>query len=451
MKILFCLHHFLPVAVAGTEVYVYQLAKNLQELGQEVVIVIPNFDSAVNDEYEYEGLRIIKYGENSIDDRRMILGFGKPKGLNNFSIILKKEKPDLVHFNELIAGRGPNVHHVKLVYELGLPIVLTTHLTYYSCSTGKLLIKNKIPCDGEILIGRCTACLLADKQVQGLKATVLESAGKLFFSLGINPLKFNNSLATAVGIPWLIKRKQNELKQLAGYCAAIVSPAKFYKTILALNEVPPEKLFFVSQGLGLVPAGTKAKYSKTSNTLNLVYAGRITKIKGLHLLLEAMQAFPASILKLTVYGGYDVQENYYEACKELAATLPNVYFKGQISSSELTEALPAYDVLCIPSLFEMSPLVIQEAFAAGVPVLASDVYGNAEQITDGANGWLFNFNDSLDLGKKLQMLLDNPHLIEEARKQLPALKSFKEVAMEYLAIYKNVMEKANEQNKEHSF
>lgn len=42
---------------------------------------------------------------------------------------------------------------------------------------------------------------------------------------------------------------------------------------------------------------------------------------------------------------------------------------------------------------EMSPLVIQEAFAARLPVIASNVYGNAEQITHGENGLLFNFND----------------------------------------------------------
>jgi glycosyltransferase involved in cell wall biosynthesis len=66
----------------------------------------------------------------------------------------------------------------------------------------------------------------------------------------------------------------------------------------------------------------------------------------------------------------------------------------------------------------MSPLVIKEAFAAGIPVLASNVYGNAEQINDGKNGWLFKFNDSDALKTKLQQLIDDPFLVEIAQKNL---------------------------------
>ena len=60
-----------------------------------------------------------------------------------------------------------------------------------------------------------------------------------------------------------------------------------------------------------------------------------------------------------------------------------------------------YDLLCVPSLSsEMSPLVIQEAFAAGIPVLASRGYGNIEQIRHGENGLVFNFNSADSLAIK---------------------------------------------------
>ena len=87
----------------------------------------------------------------------------------------------------------------------------------------------------------------------------------------------------------------------------------------------------------------------------------------------------------------------------------------------------------------MSPLVIQEAFAANVPVIASDVYGNAEQITHNENGWLFTFKDSDSLKLQLQQLINNPSLVEKAKNNIKPVKSFSTVASEYLIVYKKVL------------
>jgi glycosyltransferase involved in cell wall biosynthesis len=102
--------------------------------------------------------------------------------------------------------------------------------------------------------------------------------------------------------------------------------------------------------------------------------------------------------------------------------------------------LSSYDLLCLPSAFEMSPLVIQEAFTAGIPVLASNVYGNAEQITDGLNGWLFNCNDANDLEKKLQILINKPFMLAEATKHFPVLNTFTNVANDHLKLYGSIIQ-----------
>jgi glycosyltransferase involved in cell wall biosynthesis len=84
-------------------------------------------------------------------------------------------------------------------------------------------------------------------------------------------------------------------------------------------------------------------------------------------------------------------------------------------------------------------ILIALAFAASVPVIASNVYGNAEQITDGENGWLFNFNDSEDLKNKLQMLISNPALIDNAKSKIKLVKSFSKVAEEYQKLYDEIL------------
>ena len=140
MKIAFCLHHFLPTHIAGTEIYVFSLAANLQAMGVEALVVIPNFGSDSTEEYQQEGIRVIKYAENSLENRAMILGKTKPDGLKLFVEIVKSEQPDVVHFHELAPGRGFNIFHVQAVHQLQVPVVLTFHLSGYTCFKGSLMV-----------------------------------------------------------------------------------------------------------------------------------------------------------------------------------------------------------------------------------------------------------------------------------------------------------------------
>ena len=123
----------------------------------------------------------------------------------------------------------------------------------------------------------------------------------------------------------------------------------------------------------------------------------------------------------------------------------NIHWMGAIPAKEVIPTLSNYHVLCLPSTFsEMSPLVIQEAFAAGLPVIASDVYGNAEQINDDSNGWLFRFKDSKHLADKLKMLLNNLGMIEKARESFPEIYGFKDVAGEHIKLYSELINRSSE-------
>ena len=87
----------------------------------------------------------------------------------------------------------------------------------------------------------------------------------------------------------------------------------------------------------------------------------------------------------------------------------------------------------------MSPLVIQKAFEAKIPVLASDVYGNAKQIIHNKNGWFFKFNDQSSLINQLQQLMNNLELINTAKFNIKSVKSFELVAHKKLIVYKHVL------------
>lgn len=438
MKVVFCLHHFLPESVGGTEIYTFNLAKQLIQQNIEVVVLIPNLGVSSAEEYYYEGVRVIKYAENSVEDRAMILGKKKPDGLELFGELLKKERPSMVHFHELAPGRGISIFHVEKAYDLKIPVVITFHVPFYTCFKGSLIYKEDARCDGEIKIDKCTACVYHQKGITGLKASLFTKVAMGLFNLNINATRLNNSVGTALGFPFVIKKIKNDLLRLSFFAERIVVIAGWYKQVLERNKVPTEKITFIKQGLP-IQGNNKITPIEIKLPIRVVYMGRITQLKGLHLLIDAILQLPHEAINLDIYG-LESPDSYVLANKEKTKNAHNIKWKGRILPTEVISAFSGYHLLCLPSAFEMSPLVIQEAFAAGIPVLASDVYGNTEQIEDGLNGWLFRFNDSEDLCNKLKDLINDPLLITKAKSYLPELNTFQKVADDHLALYDSIIQ-----------
>ena len=100
---------------------------------------------------------------------------------------------------------------------------------------------------------------------------------------------------------------------------------------------------------------------------------------------------------------------------------------GAIPHDQIAQALASIDVLVVPSIWpENAPLVIQEAFLAGVPVVASRIGGIPEMVTDGRNGLLFQAGDAEDLARTLARLLHEPGLLESLRAGIPPVRSIEE-------------------------
>ena len=71
------------------------------------------------------------------------------------------------------------------------------------------------------------------------------------------------------------------------------------------------------------------------------------------------------------------------------------------------QELKHYDFLVLPSVFtEMFSLIIKDAFYEKLPVIASAAKGNKDAIKDGINGFLFNYDDAVDLGKTIDKAYD---------------------------------------------
>jgi glycosyltransferase involved in cell wall biosynthesis len=203
--------------------------------------------------------------------------------------------------------------------------------------------------------------------------------------------------------------------------------------------VKEDKISLIRQGLPFEETDNFiTTTAKRNNELRLIFVGRISSFKGVHLILDALEQMNSEKIFLDIYG-YDPMDQYSINQIKRMSMIRGVKWKVGIIAGNVVTKMKEYDALILASTFsEMSPLVIQEAYAAGIPVIASNVYGNAEQIEDGVNGWLFKFNDAEDLQQKLQMLIENPNMIREAKKYIPKVRSFSDVAKEYKFLYEEV-------------
>ncbi len=438
MKILQVLNHFLPQQTAGTEVYTWALSKQLQQRGVDVQVLIPNYKKTAPSDYEFDGLAVHKYAEPSVVDRSLIMGFRTPDGLRHFIAYLQEIKPDIVHFHELAGSNGITLQHIHAAKAYGAKVTMTFHLAGYSCKTGTLVYKGETLCDGVIDLQKCSVCYVHTRGYAGA-SPYLVYASSILHQFSVDASKWNNKIGTAFGTLPIIAKLKTDLNALVAACDRVVTITNWYKRVLLANGIEEEKISFIPQGLPLANALVPLKNEAAHQPLRLLFLGRINKFKGLHLLLEALKDIDPALVELYVYGNSD-DEAYESELRVKANQQKNIYWKGKLQQVDVVTTMQDHDVLCLCSTFsEMSPLVIQEAFAARINIIASKVYGNLEQIIHGFTGLLFNFNDVEDLRRQILKCINEPDLLKKISKNIAEPRSFEKVTDDYLELYKNLL------------
>ena len=163
--------------------------------------------------------------------------------------------------------------------------------------------------------------------------------------------------------------------------------------------------------------------------MRLGFLGSLMISKAPHVLLEAAALLPAGSVTVDLFGGhssYHGDQGYRQQLEPLLRR-GHVRVHGVIPHDQVPAALAAIDVLVVPSIWpENAPLVIQEAFIAGKPVVASRIGGIPEMVTDGVSGLLFCPGDAVDLSRSVGRLLNEPGLLERLRGGIPAVRRIDE-------------------------
>lgn len=140
--------------------------------------------------------------------------------------------------------------------------------------------------------------------------------------------------------------------------------------------------------------------------LLLLYVGRLSREKRLQDLQGVLQQIPASRLAL-------VGDGPYRAALERIFAGTNTVFTGRLSGADLSAAYASSDIFIFPSELETFGLVVVEAMAAGLPVVASRVGGVPDVITEGENGYSFAVGDVDAMIAGVQRIAATPQTLQK--------------------------------------
>jgi glycosyltransferase involved in cell wall biosynthesis len=202
-------------------------------------------------------------------------------------------------------------------------------------------------------------------------------------------------------------------KQIARFivarsCRVVVVSEDLRRKLIALC---PE----ASRKSTVIPMGVEANHGSfdlsCKSEPSILFIGRLTTIKGVDVLLEALREVGSARL---IIAGDGPERNRLE---QLAAQLSvNAEFVGQVNAATRDALLASSSVVVIPSHMladqrtEGMPVACLEAMAAGSPVIASRTGGLAEIIRDQHNGLLFGPGDARMLAEQLRRLLSDTAL-----------------------------------------
>ncbi|MCP4607488.1 MAG: glycosyltransferase family 4 protein [Planctomycetes bacterium] len=143
----------------------------------------------------------------------------------------------------------------------------------------------------------------------------------------------------------------------------------------------------------------------------IMFVGTLSWIKGTQYLIEAMNLVrqQEKDVMLIIIGDGNERQSLEQLVKALGLE-GFVTFMGRVPNQVIPEYMAAADVFSLPSLSEAFPLVILEAMASGLPVVATNVRGLSEIIKEEENGFLVESKNANQLAEKILVLLRNVQL-----------------------------------------
>ncbi|WP_444882621.1 glycosyltransferase [Microbulbifer sp. PSTR4-B] len=195
--------------------------------------------------------------------------------------------------------------------------------------------------------------------------------------------------------------REKYIKSIFNLVDIFVSPSHFLVERYKAWGIPEEKMVMIENGQPEIETPAPRPLAEGEGRGRFAFFGQINPFKGVDVLLEAFKLLPEDIQKkvhLDIHGANleGQTEAFQEKIHGLLEDLGDlVTLHGSYESHEIGRLMEQADWVIIPSVWwENSPMVIQEAFNHGRPLIGSDIGGMVEKITNGVNGYNFRSGSS---------------------------------------------------------
>jgi len=390
----------------GTEKFALNIALIMQKWGHNVKVITYSFyensfydeikGNLFSKEYLYQGIPVLAFKHKNIPpDIHFQL---QDESLERIAReIIQKEEPDIIHAGHLMR-MGEFILAAKM---LEVPYILT--LTDFWLICPKVILVNS---EGDLCTGPRLG-IICQKKCPELDGKFISTRLRISEHILLN-------------------------------AKTIISPSNFLASIFK-NELPCLPVQIINHGINLHKLRKNKKSYKKGDKIIFGYAGSLNPHKGVHVIIEAFRKIKNHNIGLKIYGSGDAL--YTNKLKEMAKD-NRIEFLGVYSENQIADVLENIDIIIIPSLwYENYPLILHEAFASNIPVLASNVGGMAEKVKDNINGYTFRISDSEHLKELIEKIIDNPELLNVLKHNIENIivPSIEQEAFAYEKLYRDLI------------
>jgi glycosyltransferase involved in cell wall biosynthesis len=447
MRVLHAIHDFLPRHHAGSELYAFHLCR-AQAARHEVAVLCAEYDPSRSHgeiaQREYEGLRVFELVNNWAFER-FEDSYRSPLVTRQMETVLDEFRPEILHVHNLL---NLSLELPALARRRGIPVVATLHDHTLSCPSGGQRVHTaEAHVCVEIDFERCSRCFaqspfaaqmaVGRRTAQAPMPQFALRAARAFRGRfpGAAAALAGRVARTSAPQPAEIERRLASALRVAESVDLFVAPSQALADEHRRLGFPAAKLRVSDYGFpALAGAGVRVARDPQA-PLVIGFVGTLVWHKGVHILLEAAARLPRDHFEIHVFGSLDTFPDYVASLRRLAHGLP-VRLRGGFEARDAARVYAELDLLVVPSLWpENSPLVIHEAFQAGVPVVGARVGGIPALLDEGRAGLLYDAFSPADLARALTSLLESRERLIELAARIPAVKPIAQDAAEWDAIY----------------
>ena len=443
MRVLLIVHGFPPVACGGTETYVADLAQALSRRPDVEVAVIAREGDPLRPELSIRTQQRGRVSVHLINNTFQTCesfedSYRLPALQPALATLVDDLSPDVVHIQHLTCLSTGLVEEIA---RRGIAVLATLNDYWWICHRGQLFDDGGRRCDGPGRDG-CKSCI---------PSAALAPSGAWRAGRRLRDLRFPGAQAFAAAAQGVLtasgtsrarqaasRARSEHMRAVCERVSLFLAPSRTLMERYQAFGIPAARLRPIDQGID-VSKFVEVPKTPRMGPLRVGFVGSLIPSKAPHVLLDAVEMLSPGAVSLDLIGTLGPYHGDLQYANALAGRLGLEAIRrvGPAPHERMGERLADLDVIVVPSVWiENAPFVIREAFAARVPVIASDLGGMAEMVRHGVDGLLFAAGDARSLAAHLQTLIDDPAILERLRSGIHPVMTIDEDAAQLAQIYR---------------